>query len=208
MPSGCLEARSGLETEASPIRNRSEHQVTGQLHRRLERWGLIGGEVGAGELGRAAFVGDARADHVLDPQAVDVDQPAADTDPAVALLARDQHAHQALGAGVGGIDLRPLRVPLDGEPLAPPWAYPAPDELAFSSTCLVGCGDGPDEGSNGCRRHAEGTGNLLWGIAACAQRTHAALQVFAVHVGVILPTGAARTPATRRHSATTRDRVA
>src|SRR5512133_3564895 len=98
MPSGCLEARSGLEAEAPRIGNRSEHQVTGQLHRRLERWGLIGGEVGAGELGRAAFVGDARADHVLDSQAPDVNQPAADTHPAVALLARDQHAHQALGA--------------------------------------------------------------------------------------------------------------
>jgi hypothetical protein len=187
LPSGCLEARSGLEAEASRIRDGAEHQVLGQLHGRCKRWGLVGGEVRAGELGRAALVGDARADHVLDPQAVDVDQPAAHAHPAVALLARDQHAHQALGAGVGGIDVGPLRVPLDGEPLAPPRAHPAPDELALRA-CLVGCGDGPDQGGDGCRRHAEGTGDLLGGIAACAQRAHAAHQVFAAHAGVILPT--------------------
>src|SRR5512132_1740453 len=201
MPSGCLEARSGLEAEAPRIGNRSEHQVTGQLHRRLERWGLIGGEVGAGELGRAAFVGDAWADHVLDSQAPDVNQPAADTHPAVALLARDQHAHQALGAGIGDIDVGPLGVAVDGAPLAPPRTHPAPDELAFSSVCLVGCGDGPDQGSDRCRRHAKGTGNLLWGMAACAQHAHASRQLLAVHAGVILPTGVPdhlrRAPGTR-----------
>jgi hypothetical protein len=54
--SGCLEAWGGLEAEALRVRNRAEDQVTGQLHWRWERWGLVGGEVGAGELGRAALV--------------------------------------------------------------------------------------------------------------------------------------------------------
>jgi hypothetical protein len=27
---------------------------------------------------------------------------------------------------------------------------------------LVGCGDGPDQGSDCCGRHAEGTGDLFW----------------------------------------------
>src|SRR5918995_6570272 len=91
LPSGCLEARSGLEAEASRIRDGAEHQVAGQLHGRFKRWGLVGGEVGAGELGRAALVHDPRADHILDPQAPGVDQPAAHTHPAGAPLARDQH---------------------------------------------------------------------------------------------------------------------
>ena len=32
LPCGCLEARGGLEAEASRIRNRSEDKVTGQFH--------------------------------------------------------------------------------------------------------------------------------------------------------------------------------
>jgi hypothetical protein len=80
-------APGGLEPEPPRVLDRAEHQMLRQPQRRLERSGLVGGEERATEVGRAALVHDARADHVLDPQAVDLDQPAAQAHPAVALLA-------------------------------------------------------------------------------------------------------------------------
>src|SRR4029450_483371 len=80
---GLVEARGGLEAEAARVRHRAEHQALRQV-----QWGrrgpsLVAGEVGAGELGRAALVHAARTDGVFDAQAPDVDQPAADAHLAV-----------------------------------------------------------------------------------------------------------------------------
>ncbi len=137
-----------------------------------------------------------RADHVLDPKAVDIDQPAAQAHPAVALLAGDQHADQAeRGIGVGGIDVGPPGMTLDGEPLAPPGAHPAPGELALRGAGVVLGGDAPDQGGHLCGPQAKGTGNLLGRTARRAQHTHSFQQLLAVHAGIIHgPTGAVKPP--------------
>src|SRR6266508_1546927 len=165
---GLVEARGGLEAEAARVLHRAEHQVLRQVQWGCQGWCLVGGEVGAGELDRAALVHAARADGVFDAQAPDVDQPAADAHLAVARLARDQHAHQARRAGVGDVDVGPVPVAVDGEPLAPPWAHPALDELTLGGAGVVLGGDGADEGSHGRGGHAQGAGDRFGRAASCA----------------------------------------
>src|SRR5829696_6153570 len=120
------------------------------------------------EVGSAALVHDAWADHVLDPQAVDVDQPAARAQPAVALLPRDQHADQAQGFGVGGVDIGPTGMTLDGEPQAPPRAHPAAGELAFGRAGVGFGGDVPNQGDHLCGPQAKGTA-ISFGVRPVAR---------------------------------------
>jgi hypothetical protein len=171
--------RGGLEPKAPRVLDRAEHQVLGQLRRCLERSGLVGGEERATEVGRAALVHDAWADHVLDPQAVDVDQPAAQAHPAVALLARDQHADQAQGFGVGGVDIGPTGMTLDGEPRLHPGLTQQPASLRSDTPAWASAAMVLTRGDHLCGPQAKGTGNLLWSAAGRAQRAHPVQQLLA-----------------------------
>jgi hypothetical protein len=54
---------------------------------------------------------------------------------------------------------------VDGDPLAPPWAHPAADQLGLGSAGTVLGGDEPDQRGHLCGPQAEGAGDLLGGAA-------------------------------------------
>jgi len=81
MPCGGGEVGVRVETQVPRVLDRAEHQVAGQFDGRLNRITVIAGKVLADKPAQARVVHDLRAEGVLNPEAVSVDEVAADQDP-------------------------------------------------------------------------------------------------------------------------------
>ena len=96
-----------------------------------------------------------RPDSVLHPEAVHVDQVAADADPAPASVAGDHDGDQTLGAGVPLRHVRPIGTPVDGEPDTPPRVHPAAHHLPLGVVGALFGGDGADQPAGRRRRNTQ-----------------------------------------------------
>jgi hypothetical protein len=109
-----------IEAQAPRVLNRAQHDLAGQLDRCLDRIAVIGGKVRADETAQVTFVHGFRAERVLHPEAVGVDEIAARRDLAVSDPAGDQHRDQAAASAGRVVVQRPAGMIADVQAGAPP----------------------------------------------------------------------------------------